>query len=89
MSEDKFPTFLKFHFTTLIRDSMFYGYNVAKMQEGKVNIEHNVNDFLSECCPAQDYDPESIRQAYYRFIEKYKNYNENAKGKDFADKTKP
>jgi hypothetical protein len=56
---------------TLIRDSLFYGYHMAKVEEGKTCMSENIDSFIL-CFWKDDLDKEPIQRNYYEMLTKIK-----------------
>lgn len=70
-----YPHIAKYHFGTVVRDSMFFGFCQAKIQEGKTNILENAKEFLRTLHHNEDeVDPQSIYYSYISFFEKLKKH---------------
>ena len=56
---------------TLVRDSLFYGYHMAKVEEGKTSLTENIDSFIQHFWK-DDLDKEPIQRNYYEMLTKIK-----------------
>jgi len=65
---DSFPYIVKKGVETFARDTMFYSFHQAKVQEGKVCLTDNARDFLSTIYPDDDTSIETLKVQYYSMV---------------------
>lgn len=58
---------IKMSIVTLTRDAMFYGYHMARYQNGQKSVKDNAIEF---CDTFEEYnvDYDTLMRAYYNFI---------------------